>query len=64
MSPPRLLRRRRAAREAAAVECYRRRRLLREDVTVFGEELGALHVDTLTRTRATSAEAAASGADR
>lgn len=39
----------RKATRLAAIDAYRvRRRLVREDVTVFGEKLAGLHVETLT----------------
>ena len=44
----RLFGRHRAEREAAQEHYWSRRRQLREDVTAYGEQLGALHVDTLT----------------
>ena len=44
----RLFGRRRAEREAERERYWCRRRHLREDVTAYGEQLGALHLDTLT----------------
>lgn len=41
-------RRRREERDRAQLEFLARRRFLNEDVTVFGEQLAELHVDTLT----------------
>lgn len=41
-------RRRREARDADTAKLFARRRYLREDVTVFGEQLSELHLDSLT----------------